>query len=344
VLFSILYGFWVANRMAFKGEVARELAAQFLDLAESQRVAVPRMIGHLLSGISLVLTGDLAAGRAHLDRAIVLYDPAAHRALATRFGHDVRISALAWRALALWMLGHPAAARADAERAVEEARAIGHAATSMYALSHASLTLIQRGDHAAAGALVHELVALADEKRASYWTAYGMLLQGWLRGLADNPSDAAAMIACGVAAMRSTGATAYAPWYLSNLAMAHARLGQGDEARRCIGEATAALEATKERWCESEIHRMTGEIALLATEPDAVQAEACFARALAVARAQQARSWELRAAMSMARIWGDQGKRQQARDLVAAVLGSFAEGFDTLDLAQARMARDALAR
>jgi predicted ATPase len=152
------------------------------------------------------------------------------------------------------------------------------------------------------------------------------------------------MIACGVAAMRSTGATAYAPWYLSNLAMAHARLGQGDEARRCIGEATAAVEATKERWCESEIHRMTGEIALLATEPDAVQAEACFARALAVARAQQARSWELRAAMNMARLWDDQGKRQQARDLVAAVLDSFGEGFDTFDLTHARMALDALAR
>ena len=182
--------------------------------------------------------------------------------------------------------------------------------------------------------LLDAIVALRTEEKAP------PLDPVWTSGLAGNPADAAAMIGLGAAAMRSTGATAYAPWYLSNLAMAQAQLGQRDEAWRCIGEATAAVETSKERWCENEIHRMAGEIALLATEPDAAQAEACFARALAVARAQQARSWELRAAMCMARLWGDQGKRQQAHDLHTAVFGSFAEGF-SLDLTQARTALDA---
>ena len=113
---------------------------------------------------------------------------------------------------------------------------------------------------------------------------------------------------------RSTGATLFVPLYLSYLARAYAELGQFDDAWRCIGEAMTAVETTKERWCEAEIHRIAGEIALMSPEPDAAKAEAYFERALAVAREQQAKSWELRAAMSMARLWRDQGKRQQARD------------------------------
>ena len=121
--------------MAFNGDVMRELAAQFLALAEKQRATVPLMIGHRLMGISLLHTGDIAEGRAHLDRAIALYDPAEHRPLATRFGQDVGVAILCYRSLALWLLGYPEAALADAEHALKDAREIGHAATLMYALS-----------------------------------------------------------------------------------------------------------------------------------------------------------------------------------------------------------------
>ena len=137
------------------------------------------------------------------------------------------------------------------------------------------------------------------------------------------------MITAGITAWRSTGSTVWMPLYLSHLARAYAELGQFDDAWRCIGEAMTAVETTKERWCEAEIHRMAGEIALKSPEPDAAKAEAYFERALAVARKQQAKSWELRAAMSMARLWRDQGKRQQARELLAPVYGWFTEGFDT---------------
>jgi predicted ATPase len=126
------------------------------------------------------------------------------------------------------------------------------------------------------------------------------------------------------------------PLYLSYLTIAYAELGQFDEAWRCIGEALTAMETTRERWFEAEINRIAGEIALMIPEPNTAKAEAYFERALALARAQQAKSWELRAAMSMARLWRDQGKREKARDLLAPVYGWFTEGSDTLDLKEAK--------
>jgi predicted ATPase len=128
------------------------------------------------------------------------------------------------------------------------------------------------------------------------------------------------------------------------LATAYADLGQFDDARRCIGEAITAVETTKERIWEAEVHRVAGEIALSSADRDAGKAEAYFRRALAVARKQQAKSWELRAAMSMARLWRDRGRRDEARDLLAPVYGWFTEGFDTLDLKEAKTLLDALGR
>ena len=132
------------------------------------------------------------------------------------------------------------------------------------------------------------------------------------------------------------------PFWLFYLARANAEIGRPADARRCIGEAMAAVKTAKERWCEAEVNRIAGEIALLSPKPDVAKAEAYFERALAVAREQQAKSWELRAAMSMARLWRDQGNRDEARDLLAPVYGWFTEGFDTLDLKEAKALLDAL--
>ena len=132
------------------------------------------------------------------------------------------------------------------------------------------------------------------------------------------------------------------PLWLSYLARANAEIGQFDAATRCIGETMTAAETAKERWCEAEVHRIAGEIALLAPEPDAAKAEASFNHALTVARAQEAKSWELRAAISIARLWRDQGKPQQALELLAPVYGWFTQGFDTRDLKEAKALLDAL--
>ena len=211
----------------------------------------------------------------------------------------------------------------------------------MYALVHALLIHIQCGNYAAANAEADELVALANEKGALFWKAQGMSKQGCILAVTGKAAEAVQMITTGIAAWRSTGSTAWMPLYLSYLARAYAELGQFEHAWRCIDEAMTAAETTKERWHEADVHRLAGEIALLSPEPDA--AKAYFERALSVARAQQAKSWELRAAMSMARMRRDQGKHQQARDLLAPVYGWFTEGFDTLDLKEAKALLDTLA-
>jgi len=212
----------------------------------------------------------------------------------------------------------------------------------MYALGHLPLTHILIGNNATANAQANQVVALADEKGALLWKSEGMRNQGCVLALTGKASEAVQMMTSGITGFRSTGATVWDPFYLSYLARAHAELGQFDDAWRCVGEAMTAAETTKERWFEAEIQRIAGEIALKSPVPDAAKAETYFERALAVARQQQAKSWELRAAMSMARLWRDQGKRHEARDLLAPVCGWFTEGFDTLDLKEAKTLLDEL--
>jgi predicted ATPase len=213
----------------------------------------------------------------------------------------------------------------------------------MYALNHTTMFVpIPCGSYTAAKAALEELIALADEKGALFSKALGTMNQACVLTLTGEASDAIQVFTSGMAAYRSTGATIWRPLHLSHFARANAELGLFDEAWRCIGEAMTAVETTKESWHEAEVHRTGGEIALLSPDPDATKAEAYFKRALAVARQQQAKAWELRAAMSMARLWRDQGKRDEARELLALVYGWFTEGFDTRDLKEAKTLLDEL--
>jgi predicted ATPase len=264
-------------------------------------------------GVSLMTTGEIAQGRAHLDRAIVLIDPAESRLLPKRgFGFDNRVARFGHRSQALWLRGCPEPALVDADQALKNARKIGQAASLMDALLRASVTYVDCGNYAVANTLHNELVGLADEKgsfslqraqreqHCSYRSTYHI----W-RGPMRNSANSTTLGAC-------------------------------------IGEALTAVQTTKETWFEAEVHRTAGEIALLSPERDATKAEAYFERALAVARQQQAKSWELRATMSMARLLRDQGKRDEARALLAPVYGWFTEGFDTLDLKEAKALLDEL--
>ena len=300
------------------------------------------MVGHRAMGHSLLLTGHIIEGRAHYDQAIALYDPAQHRAVASRFGQDLRVATMCFRSWACWLLGYPEAALADAVRALTDARQTGQAATLMMALNVTSFTHTYCGNYAAAYAQADEVITLADEKGATLWKAWGMINQGCVLALAGKASDAVRMATVGHAAWRSTGAIVHGPLFFSYLTRPYMELSQFNEAWRCIGDAVTAIDATKERVWEAEVNRIAGEIALKSSQPDAAKAEAYFERALAVAREQQAKSWELRAAMSMARLWRDQGKRDEARDLLAPVYGWFTEGFDTLDLKEAKALLDEL--
>jgi tetratricopeptide (TPR) repeat protein len=335
LLFSVLQGVFSANVVAFNGDVCRDLAVQFLALAEKQKAPRPLVIGHSFLGVSSFMVGDIAEARAHLDLAIALYDPAEHRPI---------LGGLYWRSKALWVLGYPEAALVDIDQALKDARESGHALSLFWALTGSFFFVDSYcGNYTTANARVDELIALADEKDAAFWRAGGMLGRGWLLGFTGRAADAVQMITSGITAWRSTGATFLLPSHLSYLAGAHAGLGQLDEAWRCIGEVMTTIETTKERWFEAEVNRLAGEIALKSPEPDTAKAEAYFERSLAVSRMKDAKSWELRAAMSMARLWCDQGKRDQARELLAPVYGWFTEGFDTRDLKEAKALLDELA-
>ena len=335
LLFSALYGVWAASYVAFNGDVTRELASQFVALAEKQDQVVPLMIGHRLIANSLMLTGDIAKGREHYNQAFAFYDPAKHRSLATRFGQDVGVSIFVYRALAHWMLGYPDKALADANHALEDARAGGQAGTLMYAQFHTSLTNVLCAKYAAAVAESDEVVRLADEKNAAIWKALATMQKGCVLALSSKAPEGIKMITSGITTYKSTGSRVYLPIFLAHLSRAYAEVGQFDDAWYSIGEALSAVEATKERWYEAEINRISGEIALKLPQLGPSQAEAYFERALTIARAQHAKSWELRAAMSAARFWRDRGMRDKARALLAPICGWFTEGFETHDLKQA---------
>jgi predicted ATPase len=192
----------------------------------------------------------------------------------------------------------------------------------MYALFHTSQAQIFSGDHILASE-ADELIELAEEKRILFWNALGMLCQGCVLALSGKASNAVQILTSGLTARWSTGSTVFEPFYLSCLARAHADLAKFSDAWRCIDEAIAAMEASMESWCKANVHRTAGELALVSPEPDPGKAEMHFERSLCVAREQQARSWELRTATSMARLWRDQGKREQARDLLAPIYGWF---------------------
>jgi len=340
--FSAFYGFSCFNFVAFNGDVLRELAEQFSARAERHGATVPLMVGHRLMGHALLFTGEIAAAQARYSQGLALYDPEEHRPFAMHFGHDSSVVSLGCRSVAFWLLGYPEKALADVNRALNDAREMGQAGTLMIALEYTAKIQSHCGHFAAANSLLEELIVLAGQKDAPYWQALAMSDQGCVLVATGDSSGAVRRLTSGMTTLRSTGTTLYEPRFLANLARAYADLGKFDDAWRCIDEATRTMQISKETWCEAEIDRIAGEIVLKLPEPDTAKAQDYFERALAVARRQQAKSWELRAAMSMARLWRQQDKRREARDLLAPVHGWFTEGFDTLDLKQAKRFLDEL--
>jgi predicted ATPase len=206
----------------------------------------------------------------------------------------------------------------------------------MFTLNFPVLINTYCGNYDAANEHLKELVVLAEEKGAPFRKAEGVLRRGYVLTLTGKATEAVEMVTSGIDLWRSAGSTIFTPEHEFMLAIAHADSGQFDDAWRCIGKAMTAMQATKEKWCEAEAHRVAGEIALKSPQRDVAKAQAYFEHSLTVARAQQAKSWELRAAMSLARLLSDQGKRQTARDVLVPIHDWFTEGFDTSDLRKAK--------
>ena len=335
LLLSALFGQWIVNFINFNGDVARELAARFLALGEKDGSGGTAHDRTPHYGEYARVYGDLVDAKAHYDEALALYRPAEHRRLMTRFGQDLRVTCLAFRSMASWLLGYPEAALNDADRALMEARQIEHAATLMFTLNFPILINTYCGNYHAANEHLKELVVLAEEKGAPFRKAEGVLRRGYILTL-TGAANAVEIVTAGIDLWRSAGSTIFTPEHEFMLAIAHVNSGQFDHAWRCIDKAMTVMQATKERWCEAEAHRVAGEIALKSPQRDEAKAQAHFERSLAIARAQHAKSWELRTATSLARLLRDQGKRQTARDLLAPIYDWFTEGFDTGDLRKAK--------
>jgi len=341
LLFTVLGGYWLANVVGGNVEAGRDVATRLLGLADKQQASVPLMLAHGYVGWSLMLGGEIAEGKAHLDQAIALYDPAEHRMPLARFGTGP--SLFVGPSIASWMLGYPDTALAEAEDALTDARAMGHATPLIFTLGFADLTYMLCGNFPAARECIRELGAVADEKGSLFWKTVALSIEARHLAVTGNSAKALPTFISARNSFRSTGANFLAPLDLSVLASTHAAVGNFDDARHCIAEAITTLETNKEKWFEVEVNRIAGEVELKSPEQDVAKAEAYFERAFGVARQQQAKSWELRAAMSLARLWRDQGQPQQARELLAPVYGWFTEGFDTRDLKEAKALLDELA-
>ena len=335
LLFSVLYGLWAASFVSFDGERILELASQFFALAEKNGDTGPMIVGHRLLGLSLQHTGDLEKGRAHLDRGLALYDPAKHRSLGARFGQDPRPSALSFRGLALWLLGYPEAALTDIDNAIKDARDVKQAGALLYTLAVSSRTLVAAREYEKAKTVSDELIALADEKGASLWRAFGVADQGCIMVLTGDAGKGVELLKSGINEIQSTGATYSIPLYYSYLGKGLAELRRFGEASQCVQEALQVVSRTKENWWESDIRRVAGEIVLMSASPEMAKAEQFLRGALAVAQDQKAKLLELRATLSLARLLRAQNKSHEAFELVERIYSWFTEGFSTVDLKRA---------
>ena len=340
--FSVLYGQWTGNHSAGNLAKALEVAKHFLVVAERQRLSAPLLMAHRVMGATLCLSGKLGAARRHLDQAVALYRPEEHRPLATRFGQDIGVAALGYRAYALYRLGYPESALRDAEEALKSARELSQTGTLAVALLFASTVNFLCGKFGEAEDRAQELFALSEKYGLIAWKVHAEVCCGWVLAVTERGDEAVKMISSALSGLAATRTTLFAQFSLVLLARVHAACGRIAEAQSAISQALDSVNKTNQRWDEAEILRSAGEIARQGPSSDAAKAETYLDRALEVARQQQAKSWELRASISLARLWREQGKVQQARELLAPVYGWFTEGFDTRDLKEAKALLDEL--
>jgi predicted ATPase len=318
---------------------ACELGEQLLNLA--QRLPDPALLlAHRAHGQTLCFLGEVAAGRAHLEQAIAVYDLPQHRTLAFHYAQDPAVIAGSWAALASWLLGYPDQALQRSDAAISLARELAHPYSLIYALIWAATIRQFRRERQAASELTETIMALARAQGFALWVAWGTILRGWELSEQGRGTEGITRIREGIAAWRVTGAELFHPHFLTILARAYAEAGRATEGLTTVAEALAIVKRSGERLYEAELHRLQGELLLHQPAGSSQEAERGFRQALDVARSQQAKSLELRAAMSLSRLWQQQGRCAEARELLAPIYGWFTEGFDTADLQEAKALLD----
>jgi predicted ATPase len=339
-----LWGLWLFYGSRGPGQTAQELAARLLRLA--QRVHDPALLleayhAHWATAFNL---GEFSAARAYAAQGVTLYERQQHHALAFRYGgHDPGVCCRDFGALALWMLGYPEQALQWRQDALALAHALAHPFSLAEALGYATWLAEFCREERTVRAQAEALMALAQEHGLVYWLAQGRMLWGWALVMQGHGEEGITHIHHGLEAYRATAGRAQ-PYYVALLAEAYGTVGESAAGLGVLAEAFAAMHKAGAPVWEATLYRLKGELLLQHATRGSDEAEACFQQALDVARRQEAKSLELRAATSLARLWQQQGKRQEAHDLLAPVYGWFTEGFDTADLQDAKVLLEELAR
>jgi predicted ATPase len=341
-LFPVLWGLWVFYHARTEFQMARELAEHLHTLA--QRVAdTDLLLGACIAlGATLFHLGELAPAQACLEQGLSLYAPQQHCAHAVLYGYDPGAACRSFMARPLWLLGYPDQALQRAHEGLNLAQEHTHPFSLAYTLNWTATVHQFRRENRATQEQAEALMTLATEQGFALWVPFATILQGWALAEQGQCIEGMARIRQGMTAWRATGARVDEPYFLALLAEVSGQLGQGEVGLAISAEALALMHKHGERYWEAELHRLKGKVLLQSAMGQQEEAEACFQQALDIARRQQAKSLELRAATSLARLWQQQGKRQEARDLLAPVYGWFTEGFDTVDLQEAKSLLDTL--
>jgi predicted ATPase len=341
-LFPVLRGLWNFYLIRRELRTARAFAEQLLSLAQrAQDPAILQQAHSALAG-ALVHLGEFSTTQAHLQQGLALYDPIQRHAQALPLEIDLGVFFLAYMTRPLWLLGYPDQALQRSHEALTLAQELAHPFSLTYALTFAAWVHQFRREGQATQVRAEALCALAGEQGFAFLLATGTMHRGWALAEQGQSIEGMVQIREGLAAYRATGAEVDRAYFLALLAESYGQRNRYDEGLEVLEEALALVDQHASVMWEAEIHRLRGALLLARSAEHQVEAEACFHEALAVARRQQAKSLELRAAMSLARLWQRQGKRDATRDLLAPTYGWFTEGFDTADLQEARALLNAL--
>jgi predicted ATPase len=342
-LYSVLVGLWGFYLVSGELQTAQALAEQQLTIAQRQQDSALLLQGYFALGNTLHTRGELIPARTTLEHGIALYDPQQHRDLAFRYGQDPGTCCLGYAACTLWLLGYPEQARRRSQEMLTHAQALSHTFSIAFAQNLAlrlhrflrewQTVLEQAG----------VLMTLVSEQGYAQLVAACVRDQGMALAAQGQVAKGLTMFRQGLMDYRATGAVYYVPLFLVWLADICGQAGEVEEGLLALTEALTVIETTGERVAEAELYRLNGELLLQQSPDNATEAEACFHQALSIAQSQQAKSWELRAATSLARLWQSQGKRDKARELLGPVYNWFTEGFDTADLIDAKTLLDELA-
>ena len=341
-MFPALFGLWGFYDVRANLEAALELGEQLLAAAQQEQDPALLVLGYRALGETCFWLGDLVQARIHLERLSALYDPERHRSLAFLYGSDPGSGGLGFLAGTLWMLGYPDQAVQRSQEALALAQQLSHPFTLAFALMTMTYLYHFRRDEQEVLACTEKLLALATKHGFAQSWATATRYRGWALNVQGQIEEGMNLIDQGSKAYLATGAGISRPYVLALLAEALGKIGRVKEGLLVFPEALGLIEKNKDRLYEAELYRIKGELVLQSQGHNMLEAEGCFQQAIDVARQQSAKSWELRASTSLARLWQQQGKCNEAREMLASIYNWFTEGFDTKDLRQAKALLDEL--